>query len=145
MRAPCSRRGIHSNSVRKVALHAIRFAKLIVGAQCRALALEQTGAVHLDQSNGATTQLEVDLGALIRCHSDPEEDYHLGLHQVPSGMHRQSVGRGRHCHCPDHSSPHIQRLTRNLKWVGTADSADGSYDFCVSKLGVIAFGVNSLS
>ncbi len=63
---------------------ALRAAQRVVGAQCRALALEQTGGVQLDQSNGAMTRLRetMNLWKLILHHNDPEDDYHVDLHQV---------------------------------------------------------------
>ena len=62
----------------------IRSAQRIVSQQRRRLALSQTQGVQLDKSNGAMTRLasELDLAALIARHNDPEDDYHLDLHQV---------------------------------------------------------------
>jgi hypothetical protein len=52
--------------------------------QCRALGLEQTSGVQLDQSNGAMICLgaSLDLAVLIQHHNDPQDDYHINMQQV---------------------------------------------------------------
>ena len=122
----------------------IRSAQRIVSQQRRRLALSQTQGVQLDKSNGAMTRLasELDLAALIARHNDPEDDYHLDLHQVVCIGSQWNNG-----------VTFMEVTTVNLLFnVGRAMQtgwelqvqADGSFDYCESKLGVIVFGVHSL-
>jgi hypothetical protein len=62
----------------------IRSAQRVVSKQRRALALKHTQGIRLDKTNGKMTELgeKLDLTMLIARHNDPQDEYHLNLHEV---------------------------------------------------------------
>ena len=122
----------------------IRSAQRVVSKQRRALALKQTQGIRLDKTNGKMTELgeKLDLTMLIARHNDPQDEYHLNLHEVVCIGNQWKDG-----------VTFMALTTPGLLFnVGLAIQsgwslhfqADGSFDYCSSKLGVILFGVNSL-
>ena len=122
----------------------IRSAQRVVSLQRRALALHNTQGIVLDESNGAMTRLgeKMDLASLIVRHNDPSDEYHLDLHQVVCIGNQWSQG----VTFMELTSLHLLfRVGRGMQtgWELQVQ-ADGSFDFCASKLGVVVFGIHSL-
>jgi hypothetical protein len=122
----------------------IRSAQRLIAQERRSLALSHTSGVQLDTSNGAMTQLgdKMALEKLIARHNDPDDDYHLNLHQVVCIGNQWKKG----VTFMEVSTPHFLFNAGRAMQTGweLQVQADGSFDFCAAKLGVIVFGVNSL-
>ncbi len=64
--------------------YAIRAAQRLVSKERRKLAWRITGGSELNSEHGRMAQLAaaMDLTMLIKRHNDPEDDFHLDMHQV---------------------------------------------------------------
>ena len=92
--------------------------------------------------NGSMTRLgaRLDLQALIARHNDPADDYHLDLHKVVCIGSQWSDGVS----FMELTTVHLNIWRAMQSGWELQVQADGSFEFCASKLGVIIFGVNSL-
>ena len=122
----------------------IRSAQRVISQQRRALALQHTQGIRLDKTNGKMTELgeKLDLTRLIARHNDPQDDYHLNLHEVVCIGNQWKDG----VTFMALTTPGLLfnvRLALQSGW-SLHFQGDGSFDYCSSKLGVILLGVNSL-
>lgn len=123
---------------------AIRAAQRLACNERARLARGQTCGVVLTPEHGSLTQLaeSMDLLAWIKRHNDPDDEYHLDLHQVV--CIGSQFGDG--VTFMEMTTLHfILNMARAIacEWPLQVQ-ADGSFDFCDRTLGVIVFGVNSL-
>ena len=140
------RNSIHFSPDKHVTSHplAIRQAQRLVYRQRRNLSTLHAQGERLDDTNGSMTRLgaRLDLQALIARHNDPANDYHLDLHKVVCIGSQWSDGVSFMELTTMHLLLNIGRAMQS-GWELQVQ-ADGSFEFCASKLGVIIFGVNSL-
>jgi hypothetical protein len=108
----------------------IRSAQRLIAQERRSLALSHTSGVQLDTSNGAMTQLgdRMALEKLIARHNDPDDDYHLNLHQVVCIGNQWKKG----VTFMEVSTPHFLFNAGRAMQTGweLQVQADGSFDFC---------------
>jgi len=119
-------------------------AQRIIGLERRRIAQVNSQGVKLDQTFGSMIRLResLDLQAFIDRHNDPDDDFHLDLHQVVC-IGNQWSGRVTFMEL---TTPHF------IFNIGSAIQsgwemqlqADGSFNFCASNFGIILFCVNSL-
>jgi hypothetical protein len=122
----------------------IRCAQRVVVKQRRAIALNNTQGVKLDDTHGPLTRLcnKLDFIQLIARHNDPDDEYHLDLHSV---ICLGAQWKGGNTFMETSTVDLLLNVGRAIgsKWELHIQS-DGTFGLCASDIGVINFGVNSL-
>ena len=122
-----------------------RSAQRVVHKQRTETLSSYVAGAELDGSNGSMTRYadSIDLSQLAKRHDDPADPYHLKMHEVVclgAQFHGGVTYMGL-------TTPHmLLNLGRAIQSEWEVQlQADGSFNFCDRKFGLLSFGVNSLN